>query len=233
MSPRTGRWGLRLLAVVGAIVVWWLASVEKRERISERLVDASVSYNPPQGLILLDPIQTVKVRLRGPDRRVRAVTPFDLGVVVDVTAQAPGTFPIQLSPSNVVAPQEVEVVAVEPNTLAVRIDREETLALRVVVRLVGEPAGGAVLGQPRSTPDRVQVRGPQSLLLGLASVATAPISLDGHALSFTQTVSVVSSDPLVQIVEPLFVSVEVPMQNPDTPETADPDDDPARRDDGR
>ena len=75
MTDRAGRWGLRVLALVGAIVVWWFVSVETRERVSEKVVDASLSYNSSPGLILLDPLQTVKVRLRGPERRIRAIRP--------------------------------------------------------------------------------------------------------------------------------------------------------------
>jgi len=221
MTDRMGRWGLRLLAFVGAIVIWWLVSVEKRERISEKVVDASLSYNTPRGLILLDPAQTVKVRLRGPDRRVRAIAPFELDVVVDVQGDEPGTEPVQLTQDNVLAPEEVEVVSIDPNVLEVRLDREAVAELPIVARLVGEPAGGAVPGDPVLKPDHARVRGPATLVSGLSAVSTSPISLDGHALDFTQTVSVVSTDPLVRIVDPPFVSVQIPMHVPE-PEESEP-----------
>jgi YbbR domain-containing protein len=221
MSVTAGRWGLRLLALVGAIVIWWIASVETRERISEKVVDASVSYNPPRGLLLLDPIQTVKVRLRGPDRRIRAVAPFQLDVVVDVVADAPGTVPILLTQESVLAPEEVEVVSIEPNVLEVRIDREATVELPIVVRLIGEPAGGSVPGVPRVTPDRARIRGPESIVMSLSSVPTRPISLDGRALDFSQTVSVVSTDPLVRVIEPPFVNVQIPMIRPEIRDDAE------------
>jgi len=214
VTDRAGKWGLRLLAFVGAMVIWWIASVEQRERISEKVVDASLSYNPPRGLILLDPVQTVKVRLRGPDRRIRAIAPFGLDVVVDVAADAPGTTTVQLTQDNVLAPEEVEVVSVDPNVLEVRIDRELTVELPVWVRLVGEPAGGAVPGDPVVKPERARVRGPASLVSSLSAVSTGPVSLDGHALDFSQTVGLVSSDPLVRVVAPAFVTVEIPMGVP-------------------
>ena len=222
MTDRAGRMGLRLLAVVGAMVVWWLASVEQRERISERVVDASVSYNSPQGLILLDPIQTVKVRLRGPDSRVRRIAPNELDVVVDVEGGSAGTRVILLGDANVLAPEDVEVTSIEPNALTVRVDREVTAQLPVVARLVGEPAAGAVAGQPKARPERVRVSGPEGIVTGLTAVSTSSISLDGHALSFSQTVSVVSPDPLVRIIEPPFVTVQVPMSSPDTTEVEEP-----------
>ena len=222
MTERAGRWGLRILALVGAIVVWWIVSVEKRERVSEKVVDASLSYNSPRGLILLDPMQTVKVRLRGPDRRIRAIAPFELDVVVDVPTTEPGVVAVQLRSDNVLAPDEVEVVSIDPNSLDLRLDREAIAELPILVRLTGEPAGGTVPGEPIARPARARVRGPATIVSGLTSVSTSPISLDGHALDFSQTVSVVSSDPLVRIVDPLFVTVQVPMQVPESLATDEP-----------
>lgn len=215
MTERAGRWGLRVLALVGAIVVWWFVSVETRERIAEKVVDASLSYNSSPGLILLDPLQTVKVRLRGPERRIRAIAPFELDVVVDVQADGPGVVPLQLRADNVLTPDEVEVVSIDPTTLDLRLDKEELAELPILVRLIGEPAGGTVPGEPVAKPSRARVRGPRTIVSSLTSVSTSPISLDGHALDFTQTVSVVSGDPLVRVVEPLFVAVQVPMQIPE------------------
>jgi len=215
VTERAGRWGLRILALVGAIVVWWFVSVEKRERVSEKVVDASLSYSPSPGLILLDPQQTVKVRLRGPERRIRAIAPFELDVVVDVQADGPGVMPVQLRSDNVLAPDEVEVVSIDPNTLELRLDREALAELPILVRLTGEPAGGTVPGDPIPKPPRARVRGPATIVSSLSAVFTSPISLDGHALDFSQTVSVVSSDPLVRIVEPLFVTVQIPMHVPE------------------
>jgi len=222
VTERSSKWGLRLLALVAAMVIWWMASVEKRERVSEKVVDASVTYNSPAGLILLDPIQTVKVRLRGPDRRIRAIAPFQLDVVVDVTGHQPGTIQVQLTQDDVITPDEVSVVSIEPNVLQIQVDRESTVSLPVHVPLIGEPAGGAVPEEPHPIPDHVRVRGPESLVSGLAAVSTSPISLDGHALSFVQKVSVVPTDPLVHVVEPPFVTVQVPMRNPDIPTTPAP-----------
>ena len=74
-AQRTNLWALRLLAIFAAIVVWFSTSFVKRERLSEKLIDATVTYNPARGIIILDPLQTVKVRLRGPDKQIRTLAP--------------------------------------------------------------------------------------------------------------------------------------------------------------
>ena len=215
MSRRkSSLWGLRMLAILAAVAVWFSASFAKRERVSEKLIDATVTYNPSRGLIILDPLQTVKVRLRGPDRQIRTLAPHVVDVVIEVSEQAAGTVDVQLDESNVLRPEGLEVVAIEPNSIPLHLDRERTQMLKVSPRLVGEPAAGAEPLEPIARPEMVQVAGPESLLANITAVTTSPISLDGHAITFQQSVSVVPPDPLVRIIQPSVVTVEVPMHFP-------------------
>ena len=211
---RASLWGLRLLAILAAVAVWFSTSYVKRERVSEKLIDATVTYNPGGGIIILDPLHTVKVRWRGPDRQIRTLAPHVVDVVIEVSGVAIGTLDVQLDESNVLRPEGLEVVAIEPNSIPLRLDRERTQMLKVSPRLVGEPAAGAEPLSPIAHPDAVEVTGPESLLAGITAATTSPITLDGHALSFKQTVSVVPPNPLVRIVQPSVVTVEVPMHFP-------------------
>ncbi len=215
MSRSESLWGLRLLALAAALFVWFSVSFEKRERVSEKVIDAAVTYNPPRGIIILDPIQTVKVRLRGPDRQIRALAPHVVDVVVELTRNEVGTIEFQITGDKVLRPEGIDIISIQPNSIPLRLDRETRRVLRVTPRLVGEPAGGAVPLEPTARPDSVLVIGPESLIAGLTAVTTSPISLDGHALTFEQTVSVVPPNPLVHVVEPSVVSVLIPMQVPE------------------
>lgn len=216
MTERAGRWGLRALALAGALTVWFFSSVEKRERISEKVVDASVTYNLPRGTILLDPIQSVKVRLRGPDRQLRTLSPWAIDVVVDVSESSGGGIDVvHLTAADVQRPDPIDAVSIEPNSIPVRLDVEAIRTLPVLPRIVGEPAGGSVPADIVTVPESAIVRGPQSLLANLDSLTTSPVSLDGHAFSFNQTVSVIPPDPLIRVVQPTTVLVRVPMVVPD------------------
>jgi YbbR domain-containing protein len=121
-----------------------------------------------------------------------------------------------LGRDNVSLPLGVEVVSIEPNPIRVTLERELTQLVRVVAQLAGEPAAGAVVSAaPEVIPDQVLVTGPASLLGGLSSLKTGPVSLDGHAISFEETVPVVSPDSLIQIVQPARVTVRVSLALPD------------------
>ena len=216
MRFSAGRWGLRMLALIGALAVWFAASFAKREHQSEKVVDAAVTYNAPRGFVILDPVQTVKVRLRGPDRAIRSLAPQVVDVVVSVDRAETGSVEVPIAFEQILRPVGISVLGVEPNSLRLRLDRELVRELPVSPRLTGEPAGGVVPLEPTARPATVRVAGPQSVLSGLVAVRTSPINLDGHAITFSQTVNVVSPTPMVRIVEPAFVTVEVPMAVPGT-----------------
>ena len=215
MSRRARLGALRMTALGLAVMLWLWVTVERRgERPAEKIVDATVTYNPPPGMMILDPQGTVRVRLRGSERAIRRVNPFQIDVQVVVRADREGPVEMRLQPEDVMMPEGVEVVSIEPAVLRLHVDQEVRRLLPVEVPLVGEPAAGAQLsGKPRVTPAEVLVTGPRKVVGRLSGVRANPISLDGHALDFQESALLLSPDPLVQL-QTQVVSVTVPMQQP-------------------
>jgi len=211
-SRRT--WGLRLLALGIALVIWFSVSLDERRRLSEKTVEASVSYNRPRGYVILDPVPSVEVRVRGTERAIRQLNPYMVDVEVGLGAASEGPVTVNLTPDDVRTPDGLEVVSIRPNVLRVELDREISQRVPVEAVLVGEPAGGALADDPEVLPNQVLVTGPESLLTRIQTLKTEPISLDGHALTFEVSVPVVAPDPLIQIVQPSRVSVRIPMIPP-------------------
>ncbi len=230
MTAGTQTWGLRVLALGIAIGLWFNFSFEAREAPSERLVEAAVSYNRPREYIVLDPVQSVNVRLRGSSKAVRRLNPSQVSVQVDLSRYGEGTWPVTLGAENVLMPETLEVVSIEPPVIRAELEKEVTQRLPVVPKLTGEPAGGATLEEPEVLPNQVLVTGPQSRITKAGTLSTQPISLDGHAIPFEAQVPVVSPDPLIQIVQPFKVLVRV-MLTP--PQVEAPAERPPRRGHGR
>lgn len=228
MSDGLRTWGLRALALGIAIALWFSISLEDREALSERLVEAGVSYDRPLGLIILNQEQSVRVRVRGSSKQVRELNPYQVNVQVELARSAPGIFNVNLSSENVLLPEGLEVVSIEPNVIRVEIEAEVTQRLPVVPKMTGEPAAGSVVEEPVVFPNQVLVSGPKSLIERTESLETASISLDGHALTFDVEVPVIPPDPLVRIVQPTRVTVRIPMRQPgqDNGPTADQEETP-------
>jgi len=222
MNESARTWGLRLLALGIAVGLWFSVSFQEREALSERLVEASVSYNRPRSFVVLDQVQNVNVRLRGSSKLIRQLNPYQVSVQVELSQTEPGTVNVNLGPDNVLMPDGLEVVSIEPNLIRVELEREVSQRLPVAPQLIGEPAAGSIVDEPEVFPNLVLVSGPESLLAKVHLLSTRPINLDGHALTFEETAVVVAPDPLIQIVQPSKVSVRVPMHQPETNNSAGP-----------
>jgi len=217
-SRETARtWGLRLLALGIALGIWFNASLQDRLASSERLVEASVSYNHPQGFIIINPVSSVNVRLSGSKKAIRKLNPLTVDVTVELSQRQEGMVTINLGPESVTAPEGLEVVSIEPASIRVELEKEITLRVPVAAKLTGEPAAGAMVGEPEIFPSQVLVSGPDSMVSRIDHLSTIPISLDGRAITFEQSVPMVAPDPLIQIVQPTKVTVKIPMSMPDEP----------------
>ena len=212
-------WGLRLLALGIAIGIWFNASVEDRLASSEKVVEANVSYIRRPELMIINQVRNVNVRLIGSKRAIRQLNPVMVDVQVDLSNQGPGATTFTLGPENVLAPEGLEVVSIEPSTIRVDLEREVSLRLPVQPMLVGKPAAGVIVEEPEVFPNQVLVTGPDSMLSRIGSLATRPIRLDGHSTTFEETVPVVAPDPLIQIAQPSQVTVRVPLRQPAEPKT--------------
>jgi len=223
VSELARTWALRLLALGIAIGIWFNASVQDRLVSSEKVVEASVSYNRPRGFIIINPVRSVNVRLLGSKKAIRQLNPYQVNVTVELSRRQEGSAIVNLEPENVSTPDGLEVAAIEPGTIRVDLEREVTQRLPVTPRLVGKPAAGAVAGEPEVFPNQVLVTGPESLLARVEALSTTPISLDGQGLPLEETVAVIPPDPLIQIVQPTKVTVKVPMRQPgDQPPAPNP-----------
>lgn len=213
MSETARTWGLRLLALGIAIGIWFNASLQDRLVSSERLVEASVSYNSPRGVVIINPVSTVNVRLRGSKKAIRQLNPVLVSVSVELSQRQAGTALVNLGPENVTAPDGLEVVSIEPATIRVELDQEVLQRLPVVAKLTGEPAQGMVVEEPEVLPNQVQVTGPKSVIARFDHLSV-PVSLDGRSATVEVSAPVVSPDPLIQVVQPSRVSVKVPIHPP-------------------
>lgn len=212
MSENGQTWGLRLLALAIAVGLWFAISVDKREARGQRAVEASVLYNNPQGLVILDPVQQLTVIVSGPDRQIASLDPSQVSVRVDLAGSLPGLLTVNIGADDVSMPQGLRVESISPNQVPLQLDEKITRRLPIVVSLVGEPAAGAIPGEPAVVPTEMPVEGPRTKLAEIESLATSPVSLDGHAFSFEEQATVVSPDPLIQLLQPARVMVRVPLQ---------------------
>jgi YbbR domain-containing protein len=190
--------GLKLFALVLGFSLWYVVAGEQRAEI---VFSVPLELrNMPKGLeVLNQSAQEVDVRLRGSSEIVRGLTPGEIQVAVDLGEVGPGSTTYYLSPDVVDVPFGVRVMRIVPASLEIQLDQTEEKPVRVVPRVVGEPASGFTLAGIELSPASVTVSGPASRLKGLEQVTTEPLSAEGLREPHTRPAQILIEDPLVRI----------------------------------
>ncbi|HET9228024.1 MAG TPA: CdaR family protein, partial [Thermoanaerobaculia bacterium] len=125
-----------------------------------------------------------------------------------------GELTLNLGTENVLLPEGLEVIAIDPNVITVEVERAVTRRIRVVPDLTGQPVPGARVDEPEVFPSQVLVSGPASMVASTEVLSTRPVSLTGRSTTFEERVPVQTPDPLIRVVDPTRVTVRVPILPP-------------------
>lgn len=203
--------GLLAVSLALACLLWYANARDRRERISERQLEAAVTLvNVPAEMVITSEVpRSLTLRVRGPLNRLRELTPEQVGVVIDLRTASEGEAEVAVETPSVIVPANVEVQAVVPSQVPLRLERIIRRKLPIKPRVTGEPAATVSIIGVVADPGAAVVSGPKGQLEKLPFVATDPVSVDGADGPVEVLVAVRSPHPLVRIIEPLAVRVVV------------------------
>lgn len=225
---------LKVLAVALGTLLWFTISGHE----IERRISVAVSYrNVPAPLELTgEQTDRVTVHVRGDDNVVSALAEGAVRVTVDLAGSQPGANIIPLRTDHVVAPARVEVMQIEPGTVAVTLERAGQISVPVRPAIEGQPAPGYAVGRITIEPATVVIAGPESRLTGTIGVVTERVMLSGRTSRLVEDVAVGVNDPQLRVSSPRTVRVTVQIEpvaaagagavpvRPPTPSTPPPGD---------
>lgn len=207
-------WWLKLLALLIALAVWF-GVTSQREPATTRLPDVPLSFLHSEDVEISNdaPDRLKWVTVQGRRDELDDLDRRNLSATVDLTGPRLGERVVRLTPETVTMnlPSGARILKIEPESVALRLERRVERELEVEPRLEGRvPEGYEVRGWQVSPP-RVRVRGPQSRVHALEKLLTETISLEGQTqtLDLRQT-NVDMVDPKVVALDPVVaVRVEV------------------------
>lgn len=200
-----------LLALVLSSLMWYGTAYQRRERISEKQVEASLTLvNVPQDLVITSDVPpSLSLRVRGALSRLRSLDAAQTGVVLDLSRASEGDLDLPVLAEDVIVPNGVEVVAISPLQVALRLERIVQQRLPILPRVTGQPAAGWEVGAVSVQPPTALVSGPRQQLGALPGVVTDPVTVEGAATTVQASVAVRSPGPQVRIVQPATARVVV------------------------
>lgn len=201
------------MALLLSFVLWFEVSESRRERVSERTYAAPiVIVGIPRDVIVTTPLpDSISVRLRGRVSDLRALSSQSLEVSIDASWAQPGKATVTLGPQALNVPPAIEVVSIDPKKLSFTVEALRQKAVPIRPFLAGDPPRGFLAGVPLLVPDSALISGPASEVRKISEVTTERIIMTGRTEPFTQNVSVISDSPLIHVLQPSTVQVNVPV----------------------
>ena len=152
---------------------------------------------------------SVAVRVRAPEMTLRNLTPGRFHARVELTDVQPGEIEVPLSTDIVRGPLGVEVVRVDPPSVALKVERRVRREVPVVARIKGRPAPGFEYDGYTLTPDKVVVEGPQSTTERVRDAITDEVQIDGRSESFDVVVGLAADRAGVRVASDLPATLRV------------------------
>jgi YbbR domain-containing protein len=202
--------GLKIVALLLGTLLWFMNRGHQIE--VRRSVPLSYSNVPTPLELTGDQADTVSVQLRGNDNLLGSLGTGDIRLIVDLSGAHSGRNLSPLRLDEVITPLGVEVLQVEPATVAVSLERTGQVNAPVEAAVDGQPAQGYVLKGVLVTPTTVPVVGPESRLQDGISVITERVSVEGRSASFTESVRAGVVDAQFRLREPQTVRVTVTIE---------------------
>lgn len=200
--------GLKALSFGLALVLWMTVAGEETVERGLRVPLELVQF--PQGLELQGEAPTVvDVRVRGASTTLSRVGPGDIVAVLDLHAARPGRRLFQLTPEQVRAPFDVQVVQVAPSSVAMEFEKSLTTQVPINPGWEGTPAPGFVIGTVTVDPKTVEITGPESAVKGASEAITENVSVAGARASVTENVTVGLLDPSLRLKSPRLATVKI------------------------
>ncbi len=203
-------WGLKLLSLAFATLLWMFVVGEKRAEVTLSVPLELVRV--PEDRVIVSPVpEAIRVRLNGPRTLLATIDPEKLTVSLDLQDIRPGISAFEILPSRLNLPRGIDVTYISPSVVTLEADRKVRRVLPVKPRIRGTPAEGFEVAAVKVEPAEVEVEGAERVLRGLGEIPTAVVDVTGLDGTFSRPVPLVMPDPTVKPVgnETVKLTVEI------------------------
>ena len=172
---------LKLLSVALAFLLWLFISGGRGGEEMEISLGVPVELHnlPPEMEVMRGPVERIDVRMSGPRRVVSRVSKMGIYIPLDLTGAHEGETTFELFTSDIKVPENITVTRVSPSSVNILLEKTVKKKVDIVVPVEGRPMLGLKALAPVITPETMEIKGPRSLVKGLDTLKTAPVSIKG------------------------------------------------------
>lgn len=174
-------WGTKLIAL-GITFALWLGITGLRTEITQRLKNVTLVTRISNDMEITNKIvEEVEIVVTGDKRIIDRLNARDLIVSIDLNDIKAGDRTIQLTPEtvNLELPSGVKLDNIQPNKVAVKLEKVEEKEVEIKVETEGNLAEGFEIYSSSVVPAKIRVRGAESFVKSMDSISTEKVNVDG------------------------------------------------------
>jgi YbbR domain-containing protein len=199
---------LKMVALAVAILMWWVVGRDSTIEISMN-VPLEFHHAPDNLEMNSDGPLQAQITMRGPERLLRQITASEVHAVIDLQGAVPGERTFNLTPNQIHAPRNAEVVRVAPAQFHINFDHSATRSVEVQPRIIGSLLSGYGITDVKADPSQIVVVGPEKRVNAVENALTDPVDATGVVGKATFTTHAYVNDPLVRVQKPEPIHVTV------------------------
>lgn len=180
-------WMMKLLALIITLALWFGVS-GLREEITTPIENVNLKPRISNNLVITNPPPaTVNLVVSGDRRKIDPIKTENLVVSLDLSDVSAGEQTIELTPQNinVELPTGVRLEAIQPNKIAIKLENAVEKEIPVRAETDNDLAEKSEIYRSDILPQKVRVRGAESVVKSLAYISTERIRLEGKSEDFT------------------------------------------------
>ena len=200
-------WGLKLTAVGIALLLSYFVNSEENSTVYTFTAPVDLRL-PAERVVVGGGDLRAQVTVRGPSfvvSRIPAAPPAFRAVVPDGVDD---DYRLQLRTGDLDLPPYVRVVSIEPSEIVVQLDKLAERSIPINIPLLGSSDVNYRVSEVVARPETVVVRGPTSVLSGIAVLQTEPVDIGASRKGFTRSVPLRLPSGILGL-SPEAVTVEV------------------------
>ena len=178
--------GLKIVAIIFAVLLWWIVvNIDdpidtKQYVVNVSVTNSEVITNAGKSFQILDDTNSVTVTIKGRRKVLDEIKTSYIVATADLREMQDSSVPIRLK---VVGYEgEYETATAYPQNMQVRVENTQKKTFPITAVSAGSPRDGYVVGTMTSSPQTVDISGPESMVAKInkvvAKVDVSEISAD-------------------------------------------------------
>jgi len=173
-------------------------------------IPVTLEHVPLDLMTVRDTPLVLEARLKGLSRVLKGIKNSQLSCKIDLSTAKPGPLFVKVSPEMINVPWRVSVLATDPISFTITVDRRMDKTVPIVPDLNKDPAPGYIIPSVVATPCTIRLTGPMSVLEEISAVRTTPVDVGGLTETVRKKVALnLNHNPYVKAIDESLVEVEI------------------------